>query len=420
MITNWRMQDEDPVTFRTNRRDYLAEARTLMNDFIADADAVAGAPVALMTMFNHIEPVSQSLFIVDEVGRLTEAMTFVASAQHANTPTIRIGDTKQFGSMAVADQDKNYKALFTQQRKHSLMQRIEGAGLIDFVLAANHRAHGDVYEWTRGYLYMSEIKTVYRRDAYSEQMHQWITDECGRSYGQKATPGSNMVLVDVQEGAEQKVGYSYTNPGNANFILALISRLAASAPLYSVQSFMEHPEADPSTYARGKILVITGYKQKKILLEEKLSKLSSAEIPRGIVSVRTIDDSPSHQAEVVICHLARSNGPGFLSDLKRLAVMAARAQGMTILVGQEAMFAVKNSTISELYNYLKSRDSIVKVSGWKVVCSHCLIPGHDQTTCQNKVVCSLCQGDHAGRHCKEAQSFNQATFANVPEADDIF
>ncbi|KAL7793408.1 hypothetical protein V8C43DRAFT_322015 [Trichoderma afarasin] len=236
------------------------------------------------------------------------------------------------------------------------------------------------------------MKTVDRRDAYSEQMHQWITDECGRSYGQKAIPGSNMILVNVQEGAEQKVGYSYTDLGNANFILALVSRLAASTSLYSVQSFMEHPEADPSTYAWGKILVITGYKQQKFLLEEKLSKLSSAEIPRGIVSVRTIDDSPSHQAEVVICHLARLNGPGFLRDLKRLAVMTTRAQGMTILVGQEAMFAVKNSAISELYNYLKSRD----------------------------IVCSFCQGDHAGRHCKEAQPFNQATFANVPEVDDIF
>ncbi|KAL6822262.1 hypothetical protein V8C40DRAFT_280408 [Trichoderma camerunense] len=113
------------------------------------------------------------------------------------------------------------------------------------------------------------MKTVYRRDAYSEQMHQRITDEWGRSYGQKATPGSNMILVDVQEGAEQKVGYSYTDPGNANFILALVSRLAASTPLYSVQSFMEHPEADPSIYAWGQILVITGYKQQKLLLEEK-------------------------------------------------------------------------------------------------------------------------------------------------------
>ncbi|KAL7793409.1 hypothetical protein V8C43DRAFT_281712 [Trichoderma afarasin] len=56
-----------------------------------------------MTMFNHIEPVSPSLFIVDEVGRLTEAMTFVPSAQHANTPTIHIGDTKHFGPTAVAD-----------------------------------------------------------------------------------------------------------------------------------------------------------------------------------------------------------------------------------------------------------------------------------------------------------------------------
>lgn len=53
-------------------------------------------------------------------------------------------------------------------------------------------------------------------------------------------------------------------------------------------------------------------------------------------------------------------------------------------------------------------------------CLQSLFNTHYQTTCQNKIVRSFCQGDHAGRHCKEAQSFKQATFANVPEVDDIF
>lgn len=51
-----------------------------------------------------------------------------------------IGDTKQFGPMAMAEQDNEYKALFTSQRKHSLLQRVEEAGHIDYVLSANHRA----------------------------------------------------------------------------------------------------------------------------------------------------------------------------------------------------------------------------------------------------------------------------------------
>ncbi|KAK4061324.1 hypothetical protein Trihar35433_9651 [Trichoderma harzianum] len=56
-----------------------------------------------------------------------------------------------------------------------------------------------------------------------------------------------------------------------------------------------------ANYAWGRILVITGYKQQKRLLEQKIAELPEAEVPRGLVSVQTIDDSPCHQAEFVIC-----------------------------------------------------------------------------------------------------------------------
>ncbi|KAL6789853.1 hypothetical protein J3E68DRAFT_88244 [Trichoderma sp. SZMC 28012] len=56
-----------------------------------------------------------------------------------------------------------------------------------------------------------------------------------------------------------------------------------------------------ANYAWGRILVITGYKQQKRLLEQKIAELPEAEVPRGLVSMRTIDDSPSRQAEFVIC-----------------------------------------------------------------------------------------------------------------------
>ncbi|KAK0756997.1 hypothetical protein N5P37_010522 [Trichoderma harzianum] len=77
---------------------------------------------------------------------------------------------------------------------------------------------------------------------------------------------------------------------------------------------------------------------------QKIAELPEAKVPRGLVSVRTIDDSPSHQAESVICNLVPNSGPGFLIEHQRLAVMTTRAQGLTILVGQQDILHAKGST----------------------------------------------------------------------------
>lgn len=71
-----------------------------------------------------------------------------------------IGDTKQFGPRSVTSIDKTYKALFEAQRRCNLLKRVQATGHIDFTLSANHRAHGDVHDWARGALYVSDLKTV--------------------------------------------------------------------------------------------------------------------------------------------------------------------------------------------------------------------------------------------------------------------
>lgn len=177
-----------------------------------------------------------------------------------------------------------------------------------------------------------------------------------------------------------------------------------------------------ANYAWGRILVITGYKQQKRLLEQKIAELPEAEVPRGLVSVRTIDDSPSHQAEFVICDLVRTSGPGFLIENPRLAVMTTHAQGLTILVGQQDILQAKGSTaLSSLKDYLKNRNAIIKVEGWNILCNVCFLPGH-QGNCQVKVICGICQGEQAGQRCPEianAAGSSLETFHNIPPFDDV-
>ncbi|KAK4061335.1 hypothetical protein Trihar35433_9662 [Trichoderma harzianum] len=141
--------------------------------------------------------------------------------------------------------------------------------------------------------------------------------------------------------------------------------------------------------------VITGYKQQKILLEQKIAELPEAKVPRGLVSVRTIDDSPSHQAEFVICDLVRNSGPRFLIEHQRLA---------------DILHAKGSTALSSLKDYLKNRNAIIKAAGWNILCNM-----------QNDI-CGICQGEHAGQRCPEIANASGAsleTFCNIPPLDDV-
>ncbi|KAL6815121.1 hypothetical protein J3E69DRAFT_346827 [Trichoderma sp. SZMC 28015] len=60
--------------------------------------------------------------------------------------------------------DKTYKALFEAQRRYSLLKRIQATSHIDFTFSANHRANGEVHNWAREALYVSDMRTVNGRN----------------------------------------------------------------------------------------------------------------------------------------------------------------------------------------------------------------------------------------------------------------
>ncbi|KAL6824478.1 hypothetical protein J3E69DRAFT_356149 [Trichoderma sp. SZMC 28015] len=219
-----------------------------------------------------------------------------------------------------------------------------------------------------------------------------------------------MVFVNVSDGTELMQGTSYANYTNAQYVVGLISRLATSAPLFLAKSYMtdlfDQPVAvynltrgcSKSSQSRLFYPPLGGVSrpENERLLEQKIAELPEAEVPRGLVSVRTIDESPSHQAEFVICDL-----------------------GLTILGGQQDILDAKGSTaLSSLKDYLKSRNAIIKIAGWNILCNVCFLPGH-QGNCQVKVVCGICQGEHAGQRCPEianAPAFSSIKLSKVADS----
>ncbi|UKZ85244.1 uncharacterized protein TrAFT101_001113 [Trichoderma asperellum] len=123
-----------------------------------------------------------------------------------------------------------------------------------------------------------------------------------------------------------------------------------SSPLYSAKSYKAEPfdkvgrkdkgkktaKAIIDSYAWGRILIITGYSDQKRILEEKIAELPPQEVPPGLISIRTSDDSPSYEAEVVVCDLVRTEKAGFLVEDERLVVMTTRAQPLLYTAGSKS------------------------------------------------------------------------------------
>ncbi|PTB66335.1 hypothetical protein BBK36DRAFT_1118816, partial [Trichoderma citrinoviride] len=124
----WDLQVSNPANYMVNKRDYFDSARKIIADFVCKADVIAGTPVALRMLYNHVPVLKPCFVVIDEAGRLTESMAVLPIARHADVPALWIGDVKQFGPIAAAEQDIEYNPIFTAQRKRSLLARMEGAG----------------------------------------------------------------------------------------------------------------------------------------------------------------------------------------------------------------------------------------------------------------------------------------------------
>ncbi|PNP79693.1 hypothetical protein FNYG_07039 [Fusarium nygamai] len=118
--------------------------------------------------------------------------------------------------------------------------------------------------------------------------------------------------------SEAPHGTSFYNDGYANFTIQLIIQFYRPPNPVHVR--------DESR--RASVLIIAAYRSQMHDDEFLLDQVTSAELPKSLIDVRTIDDSLSHEADYVFIDLTRTDKHGFLKSAQRINVSASRAQSV--------------------------------------------------------------------------------------------
>jgi hypothetical protein len=138
-------------------------------------------------------------------------------------------------------------------------------------------------------------------------------------------------------------------------------------------------------------------------------------------------NSPSHEAEIVIVDIARTERVGFMDELPRVKVMTTRANFVTVYVGNSRLFQRGFSRLHELYKWLAERKAVRIVHGAAQYCSLCCRVGHVKTDCPvaHTISCHACQkarrhAMHSGRNCPHSAEACTGLMADeMPLLDNI-
>ncbi|KPM43648.1 hypothetical protein AK830_g2907 [Neonectria ditissima] len=395
----------------TDTTDYIANlvgqhdaARKLLVRAVETCHVICATPVAFAQMINHVPDLEISLVVVDEAGRMTEASSLVSVSKCPNVPHWFTGDTRPYTPGARTRNDYQLKDFFRPQRDTSLFKRIGNVGGMTATLHDNHRARGRMANWAVGALYDNEIVIV--NSSLTDpvrDLQNWLSSAIPVD---KAS--SSIFVLDIAESTEILVGTSYANPINAIVGCEFVISAYQAGKLWNAVDFSKMKE--PCRV--GTTLIIVGYSAQKSEWEGRLRQTSPAEAPLSMIEVRTIDDSPSHEADLVIVDLTRKDKAGFLNQEQRLTVLATRARIGMVILGTKKCTTMKTG-LGNLFNYVEKRNAYALVrhrhpkAPWNKFCTHCIQHGHYVNECTVTLRCSIChaknqRSDHALRNCKRA------------------
>lgn len=211
-------------------------------------------PVAMAQFLNHVEW-KPDLVIVDEAGRMTEAMAMIPAAKCPYAAMMWMGDVRQFKPMAPARQDVVFRDMFGPQPETSYLSRVDTLGKVDIVLHSNHRALGTVATWPNVYFYHDRMDIVNRAATpVTGRMLSWL-----RNFSPKLQV--NSIFCHVENSMECPVGTSFTNPTNATFVRELVATLYHDNPM---QNTRDSVTKDPKEIRKGSVLILTGTASKSM------------------------------------------------------------------------------------------------------------------------------------------------------------
>ncbi|OAA59400.1 MFS monocarboxylate transporter [Cordyceps fumosorosea ARSEF 2679] len=221
-----------------------------------------------------------ALLIVDEVGRLTEAHALIGEQFG---PIVATAGTRF--EYYVDGHKFEFRSVVSAQLEKSFLARAAALDGIDARLTMSPRVRIG--------------RRVSMQALATEAVQEW--------FARHSASGKNSLFVNLSS-EEQQQGTSKTNPTSAYFV-------------------------NTGSIRKGHVLILVAYGSQKMQVLRCLKKISAHEVDKSRISVRTIDDSPSHEVEIAIVDLVRSDGIGFLAEPARLKVAATRAQLGTIWVG---------------------------------------------------------------------------------------
>ncbi|KID93901.1 MFS monocarboxylate transporter, partial [Metarhizium majus ARSEF 297] len=394
----------DPLAWKAKFQEAVAEVKELHAFVLNSHGTIVCTVVVMAQIANHYQGWSPILVVVDEAGRLTEALNLVPLSKWPSVPRIICGDTKQFKPVdptykaVVATrvkvngepQDFKYNQIFNQAGM-SLLKRAKIHGAIDVHLDKNFRPWGTVQDFAAYWLNGGEVTIPNRRgNEVTERLQEWWREL-------RVNALSNQMLIEIDT-LEEKTGDSYINVAHARFSVEHAIQILRDFKLPCLADIL----SGKRVVRYGKILILCAYKQHVVLCQRYLKEISRHELPPGLIEVRTIDDSAGAQFEYVIVNLVRSNKTGFVGEFERLNVALSRAMiGQTIITN--GLWLEKQSgDLKKLWNYHEYTSSFFKCEIDKTFCHRCQQFGHHKAQCPADPECSTCTAKRSERFCKHS------------------
>ncbi|KAM0262372.1 hypothetical protein ACHAPA_009268 [Fusarium lateritium] len=183
-------------------------------------------------------------------------------------------------------------------RDHHRWPRREETHLL--IPKRNHRARYNAAERALETFYGRDMTILYRKPTKAtETLRTWLSTTFRAR--------CNTVMVRPKEINETPVGTSYANFGNAHLVIQLIIAMYhANANLNTTdaQSLLSYRKV---RVRRGSTMIIAPYAVQELVYQLLWSQL-------------TVDESPSHEADVYFVDLVRTDRPRLVNDQFRLAV----------------------------------------------------------------------------------------------------
>ncbi|PFH62962.1 hypothetical protein XA68_10713 [Ophiocordyceps unilateralis] len=429
-IADLALRQTHPDEFASRLVDLRAAGKRLMEDVVRQASIFVATPVAIAQAVNYTG-LQADLIVVDEAGRMTETQAIIPIAFLPDAACIYVGDPRQFGPVQPIFADGTFSTVFARQRAQSLIHRAFQAGAIDGILTTNFRCHGHIAAYVKTYHYGKTMHIHFKHHQLTDQIRTWMgTLHHGRQEDQHPSNDANSsptlpppsltncLWLNTYEATEHGVGTSFANVTQARLAVAVAIQFLQEGPASNVDDFLRN-EASPRL---GSVMILCPYASQRALYHGELAKIPASIAPPGLITVRTVDDSQSHEATFVILDLVRSTSHGFLNDRARLVVATTRAKLGMVIIGNGDIIP-RSGPLFQMWQWFQTFDAVAKMGRkfrldkW---CDRCQWFGHESGACTVVIRCANCHGPHAGITCPTDRRQRSVAFHDGPLPMDDF